>query len=77
MRTRIAIAALISLPTSAVLFGIGAATVLSIPALSVDAAFWLPIVIGTSFLLAPIISWVLAPRLRSRWQRQHPTPAET
>lgn len=77
MRIRTAIAALVFLPTNAVLFGIGAIAVQSIPALRADAAFWLPVVVVLSFAVSPFISWAIAPRLRSRWQREHPTPAES
>jgi hypothetical protein len=68
--TRIAL--LLSLMVNAVLFGIGATTVLSIPALSAHAPYLLPIVILASLALTPIISRGLAPRLRSRaWHARH------
>lgn len=69
MRTRTAIAALVFLPVNAVLFGVGAVAVLSIPAL--QAAVLLPAVIVASFVISPFVSWYIAPRLRSRWQREH------
>ena len=56
--------------SSGTFFGIGVTTVLSVPSLRADAAFWLPLVIAVSFIVAPFIAWVLAPRLRSRWQRR-------
>ncbi|HML43475.1 MAG: hypothetical protein JNN24_00185 [Hyphomicrobium zavarzinii] len=71
MRTRTAIAALVFLPVNAVLFGVGAVAVLSIPALQVNAAVLLPAVIVASFVISPFVSWYIAPRLRSRWQREH------
>ena len=52
------------------MFGVGATTVLSIPSLSVHAALLLPIVIVASFILAPVICWVIAPMLRAQWSRQ-------
>jgi hypothetical protein len=71
MQTRTYIAALVTMMTSAVIFGIGTTVVLSIPTLSKNAATLLPIVIATSFIVGPIVGWALAPRLRSRWQREH------
>ncbi len=70
MNNRTAIAALIWMMVSAVMFGIGAVAVLSIPQLNVDAAYWLPMVIVASFVVSPFIAWALAPRLRARWQRR-------
>ena len=70
MSTRFSIAALISMMINAIVFGIGVTTVLSMPSLRADAAFWLPLVVAVSFIVAPFIAWVLAPRLRSRWQRR-------
>jgi len=67
MSARIYITILLSLMTCAVLFGIGAVTVLSVPALSEQAKFLLPIVIAASFVLGPIIAWFMAPRLRARY----------
>ena len=48
MRTRTFITGLVSLPINAVLFGLGAITVLSIPALSVHAVYLLPAIIVAS-----------------------------
>ena len=72
--TRIAI--LISAMVNAVIFGIGAVTVLSIPALNAHAKIWLPVVIVASFVISPFIARALAPRLRSRFWHEHhdPTP---
>lgn len=70
MPTRLQIAALLSLMISSVLFGIGAATVLSVPSLNADAAFYLPAVIILSFVLTPPIAWMMAPRLRARFWRE-------
>ncbi len=70
MSTRFSIAALISMMINAIVFGIGVTAVLSVPSLNADAAFWLPLVVALSFIVAPFIAWVLVPRLRSRWQRR-------
>lgn len=68
--TRIAL--LITMVVNAVIFGIGAVTVLSIPALSVDAKIWLPAVIVATFVVSPFVARALAPRLRSRrWHEEH------
>lgn len=70
MSTRFSISVLLFMMVSAVLFGIGATTVLSIPSLSERAPVLLPIVIVLSFVLAPIFSWVIAPKLRARYARE-------
>ncbi len=67
MRTRTLIAALIALPVNAVLFGVGAVTVLSIPALAEQAKYLLPAVIILGFLATVPVAWMLAPRLRARF----------
>jgi hypothetical protein len=66
MSTRMAIAALIYMMVNAVVFGIGAVTVLSIPSLSENATIWLPAVVVTSFILSAPLAWYIAPRMRSR-----------
>ena len=70
MSTRFSISLLLSMMVSAVLFGIGATTVLSIPSLSEHAPVLLPIVIVLSLVFAPIFSWVIAPKLRAKYSRQ-------
>jgi hypothetical protein len=70
MSTRFAIALLLTGVVSTVLFGAGAITVLSLPRLAEHAQVLLPIVIALSFIVAPMLSWVIAPRLRSRFSRQ-------
>jgi hypothetical protein len=67
MGPRIYITILLSLMTCAVVFGIGAVAVLSVPALNEQAKTLLPIVIAASFVLGPIIAWFMAPRLRARY----------
>ena len=70
MSTRFSIALVLAGMVSSVLFGIGAITVLSIPTLSQHATLLLPLVIVASFILAPAIGWIIAPRLRSQWLRK-------
>lgn len=70
MSIRTNITLLISMMVNAVIFGAGAIAVLSIPTLRANAQIWLPAVIVFSLLMAPIVSWVLAPRLRARWSRR-------
>jgi uncharacterized membrane protein len=70
MQTRTHVSVLISTMVNAVIFGIGAITVLSIPTLAASAWFWLPVVIVVSFLVSPFIAWKLAPRLMLRYQRR-------
>ena len=67
MRTRTMIAALIALPVNAVLFGVGAVTVLSVPALAEQAKYLLPAVIVLGFAATVPVAWWLAPRLRARF----------
>jgi hypothetical protein len=74
MSIRASIATLVSMMVNAVVFGIGAIAVLSIPQLSANAAYLLPIVVVASFLISPFIAWQIAPMLRSRWQRTHARP---
>lgn len=57
--------------TNSVLFGTGAVTVLSIPALAADAKYWLPIVVIASFGLSPPVAGLVASRMRIRnWGRR-------
>jgi len=69
MSARIYITILLSLMTCSVLFGIGAVAVLSVPALSEQAKFLLPVVIAASFVIGPVIAWFMAPRLRARYRK--------
>lgn len=66
MKTRAWITGIVAMMINAVLFGIGAVTVLAVPALNEYAKILLPVVIVASFLAAPPIAWRLAPRLRLR-----------
>ncbi len=66
MSTRLGIAALIYMMVNAVVFGVGAITVLSIPSLKENATVWLPSVVIASFVIAAPIAWFIAPHMRSR-----------
>jgi len=64
MKTDLFVTALISMVIDAAIFGIGAAAVLSVPALAARASFLLPVVIIFTFALTPFVAKVLAPRMR-------------
>jgi hypothetical protein len=64
------ITAVIYMMVNAVLFGIGVTAVLSIPTLAEQASTLIWVVTVVSFLLALPIAYVLAPRLRARYQRR-------
>ena len=66
MRTRTLITGILTLPVNAVLFGIGATLVLSIPQLRAHMDVLLPAVIVIALALTVPIAWNLAPRLRMR-----------
>ena len=71
MSTRAYISVLVGMMVNAVLFGIGAIAVLSIPVFQNDLFFWMPVVVIFSFAVTPFIAWQIAPMLRARWQRAH------
>ena len=68
-RNRLRIAALIYSMTNAVIFGAGIIAVLNVPALSVNAHIWIPLVVIASLVLAAPIAWLIAPRLQARYDR--------
>jgi len=68
-KMRAQLAALIYIMTSAVLFGAGLITVLTVPALSAQAIYGIPAVVVLSVVLAAPVAWFLAPRLRARYWR--------
>src|SRR5262245_11709936 len=68
-RKRLRIAALIYSMTNAVIFGAGIIAVLNVPALSVNAHIWIPLVVIASLILAAPIAWLIAPRLQARYDR--------
>ena len=56
---------------SAVLFGVGAVTVLSVPALTAHAKYLIPAVVVANFALTPFIAIPIARRMRLRnWGRR-------
>ena len=63
MSIRTYIAFLVSMMVNAVVFGVGAIAVLTIPQLEADAWFWLPLVVAVSFIVSPFIAWQIAPML--------------
>jgi hypothetical protein len=75
MKTRTYVAALVSMMINAVVFGIGAIAVLSLPGLAADAWFWLPLVVVVSFVVSPFIGWWMAPMLRARYERRRGPPS--
>ncbi len=66
MKTDLFITVMVGMMVNAVLFGVGAVTVLSVPALNEQAKYLLPAVIVLAFALTPFISRVIAPHLRIR-----------
>ena len=72
MTTNSRIALLIAMMVNAVLFGIGAITVLSVPSLAIHAKYLLAGVVAASFAMTPFISAAIAPKLRSaRWKARN------
>jgi hypothetical protein len=69
-RTRAGIAALVYTMTSAVMFGAGLITVLSVPGLQAHLWVAIPIVVVLSLVLAAPAAWWIAPRLRARYWRR-------
>ncbi|MDN2580186.1 hypothetical protein [Aquibium sp. ELW1220] len=60
-----------AIQVNAMLFGLGAVTVLSIPALADQAMILIPAVVVASFVLAPVIGSMIASRMRVRnWSRR-------
>lgn len=69
MSTRAYIAGLIGLMVNGLIFGFGVIAILSVPALSSNAAVLIPALVAIAFIGAPLISWYIAPRLRARYWR--------
>ena len=70
MSNRLRITLLIYSMTNAIIFGAGVIAVLSLPSLNADAAFWIPVVVVASFILAAPVAWLVAPRLQARYDRR-------
>ena len=70
MSIRLQISILVYVMVQAVLFGVGTVLVLATP-LSAVAMTLMPWVVGVSAVLSAPISWIIAPRLRARFQRDN------
>ena len=70
MSIRLQIAILVYVMVQAVLFGVGTVLVLATP-LSAVAMTLMPWVVGVSAVLSAPVAWIIAPRLRARFQREH------
>lgn len=70
MKTRVYVTALAALPVNAVLFGIGAVTVLSVPALSEHATTLMPNVVLASMAMTPPVAWAISRRMMLRYWRR-------
>lgn len=73
MSIRLQIAILIYIMVQACMFGVGTVLVLATP-LSALAMNLMPWVIGVSAIVSAPVAWIIAPRLRARFQREHPEP---
>lgn len=70
MKTQLFVTALVAMMVNAVIFGIGAVAVLSVPVLNEQAKYLLPAVIVVTFAITPFVAWRIAPRLRLRnWRK--------
>ncbi|MBW8283579.1 MAG: hypothetical protein K0M55_08250 [Rhizobium sp.] len=70
MKTNTYLNIFVSMMVNAVIFGAGAITVLSVPALNEQAKYLLPLVVVISFVAAPFIARLIAPRMRLRYWRR-------
>lgn len=60
-----------SMMVNAVIFGVGAVTVLLVPALATHAKYLIPAVVAVSFLTALLVASLIAPRMRLRnWGKE-------
>jgi|GEM_PF-1440708 hypothetical protein len=66
MRTNTYISLFVGMMVNAMLFGIGAITVLSLPALEPYWKYLLPLVVVMAFCVSPFISMGMAPHMRLR-----------
>ena len=66
-RARLRVAVLIFVMVNAVVFGVGLVAVLTTPALSQHAFFWIPVVVVTSFAFSPPLAWLIAPMMMQRF----------
>ncbi|HEX2146385.1 MAG TPA: hypothetical protein VHG11_01880 [Pseudorhizobium sp.] len=71
IRTQTYLTIIASMMVNAVVFGIGAIAILSIPQLNDHAKFLLPAWIVLAFTVSPFIACRIAPRMRLRyWQNR-------
>ncbi|SSC64949.1 hypothetical protein [Ciceribacter selenitireducens] len=70
MKTNTYLNIFVSMMVNAVIFGAGAITVLSVPAFNEQAKYLLPLVVVISFVAAPFIARLIAPRMRLRYWRR-------
>jgi hypothetical protein len=68
-RARLRVAALIYCMVNAVIFGMGMIAVLSIPALTAHAFFWVPSVVVSSFVISAPLAWLIAPLMMMRFAK--------
>jgi hypothetical protein len=64
---RLRVAALIYCIVNAVVFGVGVVVVMSFVAL--DAFFWMPAVVVSSFIISAPLAWFIAPWMMMRFMR--------
>lgn len=69
IRTETYLTVIASMMVNAVVFGVGAIAILSIPALEQYVKFLLPAWIVMSFVVTPFIAFKIAPRMRLRYWR--------
>ncbi|MCJ8520662.1 pilus assembly protein TadC [Pseudorhizobium tarimense] len=69
IRTETYLTVIASLMVNAVVFGVGAIAILSIPAVEHYVRFLLPAWIAISLVIAPFIAFKIAPRMRLRYWR--------
>lgn len=69
MNTRIRISILIYMMVQSVMFGVAAILILATP-LSPHAMTLFPWFVGVTFLVSVPLSWIIAPHLRARFERQ-------
>jgi hypothetical protein len=59
---------------NAVIFGVGLTSVLSMPAATPYATFWIPAVVVTSFVVSAPLAWLIAPWMMMRFLKANPRP---
>jgi hypothetical protein len=72
-RARLRVAALIFTMVNAVVFGVGLVTVLTTPALAQHGFFWIPVIVVSSFVISPPLSWLIAPMMMQRFIQSRQT----